>query len=78
MVTPLKVPQVEVSEGMLGLAKDLEQLAQDIRDGKVRCAAISWVESGPDMNVNSEWAAMSGKATLSGGLYRLLNAVSSA
>lgn len=76
MITPLKVPQVEVSEGMLGLADELERLAKDIREGKVRAAAVSWVESGHDMNVSSNWASMTGRITLSGGLYRLLNDVS--
>jgi hypothetical protein len=77
MVTPLVIPQVEVSEGMLGVAENLEQIARDIREGKVRAVAVSWVESGPEMNVGSNWCTMSGKATLTGGLYRLLNAVSS-
>lgn len=76
MITPLTVPQVEVSDGMISLAITLEQLARDIRDGKVRAAAVSWVESGHDMNVNSNWASMTGRITLSGGLYRLLNDVS--
>lgn len=76
MVTPLKTPQVEVSEGMLGLADQLDELAQEIRAGKVRAASCCWVECGPDMNVNSHWASMTGRITLSGGLYRLLNDVS--
>jgi hypothetical protein len=78
MVAKLIVPQVEVTEGMLNLAIELDQLAEEIRAGRVRGCAVAWVESGPDMNVSSNWWTMSGKATLTGGLYRLLNAVSSA
>jgi hypothetical protein len=78
MVTKLTLPPVEVTEGMLDLATELDQLAEDIRSGRVRGCAVAWVESGPDMNVSSNWCIMSGKATLTGGLYRLLNAVSSA
>lgn len=76
MVTALKTVGVEVSEGMLGLADQMEEVARMIRDGKVRSGAICYVESGPDMMVSSDWASMTGRITMVGGLHRLMDDVS--
>lgn len=77
-VARLEVPQVEVSEVLLELAGELKALAAAIEAGQVRAAAFCYVESGPDMNVNSQWASQSGRITLTGGLHRLLQSVSAA
>lgn len=74
-VTTLAVPAVEVSEQMRNLAAELRQIAADIEQGKVRSAAICHVEAGPDMFVTSSWASMSGRITLTGGLFKLLQVV---
>ena len=72
----LKPTQVQVSEGMLGLADTMEQLAKDIREGRVRAASCCWVECGPDMNVNSNWCSMTGRITMLGGLKLLADNIS--
>ena len=74
-VTKLAVPAVEVSEQMRSLAAELRQIADDIDQGKIRGAAVCHVEAGPDMFVTSSFATMSGRITLTGGLYRLLQVV---
>jgi hypothetical protein len=56
----------------------MENTARMIREGKVRACCMVYVESGPDMYVTSDWAAMSGKLTMIGGLMRLVGDVSSA
>lgn len=76
MVTALAVPGVEVSQGMLDLADQMELVAQMIRDGKVRAGSMCYVESGPDMYITSDWASMTGRSTMVGGLFRLMTDVS--
>lgn len=78
MVSVLAVPDVEVSQGMLDLADQMENAARMIREGKVRAGCMVYVESGPDMYVTSDWASMSGKLSMVGGLMRLVGDVSSA
>lgn len=76
MVTALAVPGVEVSQGMLDLADQMELVAQMIRDGKVRAGSMCYVESGPDMYITSDRASMTGRSTMVGGLFRLMTDVS--
>lgn len=78
MAVTLKAAGVEVSEGMLGLADQMVEVAQMIREGKVRAGSICYVESGPDMMVSSDWASMTGRITMVGGLHRLMDDVSRA
>ena len=76
MVAILKAAGIEVSEGMLGLADRFEEIAQMIRDGKIRAGSMCYVESGPEMTVSSDWASMSGRITMVGGLHGLITDVS--
>lgn len=62
---------------MLDLAYQMENTARMIREGKVRAGCMVYVESGPDMYVTSDWAAMTGKLTMVGGLMRLVGDLSS-
>lgn len=62
--------QADVSRGML------EALAISVRAGRVRAVAACAVEAGPDMYVTRHWAGMSGRITLTGGLFELMQAVS--
>jgi hypothetical protein len=77
MITELKLPPVEVSDAMLELAASLEQVASMIRAGEIRGAAICYVQTGPDMFVTRDWALMSGQHTMLGGLYKMMNEISS-
>lgn len=78
MAIAIKAIDIEVSEGMLGLADQMEAVAKMIREGKVRAGSICYVESGPDMMVSSDWASMTGRITMVGGLHRLMDDVSRA
>lgn len=77
MTIQLEVATVEVSQGMLDLADQMESVARMIREGKVRAGCMVYVESGSDMYVSSDWASMSGKLSMVGGLMRLVGDVSS-
>ena len=78
MIAKLEAQKTEVSEGMMDLADQMEDVARRIRSGEIRAGAICYVESGPDMYVSSDWASMTGRITLVGGLYRLISCVSDA
>lgn len=74
----LAVQPVEVSEGMLSVAAYLRETADSIESGKVRAVGMCLVESGPDMDVTRTWASMSGRITLTGGLFQLMQEVAKA
>jgi hypothetical protein len=78
VIAKLEAIKPEVSEGMIELADRIEEVAKRIRSGEIRAAAICYVESGPEMYVSSDWASMSGRITMVGGLFRLLTLVSDA
>lgn len=78
MIAKLEAQKTEVSAGMMDLADRMEEVARRIRDGEIRAGSICYVESGPDMYVSSDWASITGRITLVGGLYRLISCVSDA
>ena len=77
-IVTLKPAATEVSQGMLDLADRMEEVAKRIRLGEIRSCSMCYVEAGPEMFVSSDWAAMSGRITMVGGLHRLMQVLSDA
>lgn len=76
MAFQLRATEVDVSQGMLDLAERMDEVAAMIRRGEIRAASMCYVETGPDMSVSSDWASMTGRITMVGGLHRLMQAIS--
>lgn len=78
MIAKIEAKKTEVSTGMMDLADKMEEVARRIRAGDIRAGSICYVESGPEMYVSSDWSSMTGRITMVGGLYQLINSVSEA